>query len=284
MLFRTKVRVRRRRRRGLIILIFLLAVLAFFFYDSSTRLVTEEFTVGASLIPGSFDGFRIVQLSDLHGRSFGPNNEKLIEAIMDASPDIITITGDFIDNSKSGEWAKSLLEKLVEIAPVYFVTGNHEWASGGLVELFAIMESCGVKALRNDYVVLEREGESLILAGIDDPNGYAGQKTPQELFSEIREEQGENYTVLLAHRHNMLETYASAGANLVLAGHCHGGIIRLPLIGGLLDTDRTFFPEYDSGFYIQGSTTMFVSRGLGLIFNIPRFLNNPQIAVLILKK
>ena len=82
----------------------------------------------------------------------------------------------------------------------------------------------------------------------------------------------------------MLETYASAGANLVLAGHCHGGIIRLPLIGGLLDTDRTFFPEYDSGFYIQGSTTMFVSRGLGLIFNIPRFLNNPQIAVLILKK
>ena len=147
------------------------------------------------------------------------------------------------------------------------------------------MESCGVKALRNDYVVLEREGESIILAGIDDPNGYAGQKTPQELFSEIRaRSRAENYTVLLAHRHNMLETYASAGANLVLAGHRHGGIIRLPLIGGLLDTDRTFFPEYDSGFYIQGSTTMFCFARAGAYIQHPRFLNNPQIAVLILKK
>jgi len=283
-MFKTKVRVRRRRRRGLIILILLLAVLAFLFYDSSTRLVTEEFTVSASLIPESFDGFRIVHLSDLHGRSFGPDNEKLVSAIKEASPDIIAITGDFIDNSKSGEWARNLLGKLMEIAPVYFVTGNHEWASGGLVELFSIMESCGVKALRNEYVLLEREGESIVLAGIEDPHGYAGQKTPQELFSEIHKEQGEKYTVLLAHRHNMLDTYADIGANLVLTGHCHGGIIRLPIIGGLFDTDRTLFPEYDSGFYIQGSTTMFVSRGLGLIFNIPRFLNNPQIAVLILKK
>jgi len=284
MLYQTKVRARRRRRGALIILITLLAVLIFLLNDGSNRIVTEEFTVSSSLIPGSFDGFRIVHLSDLHGRSFGQDNEKLIKAVSEAAPDIIAITGDFIENSKSGEWARNLLEKLMEIAPVYFVTGNHEWASGGLVELLSIMEECGVKALRNNYVLLERDGESIVLAGIDDPNGYAGQKTPEELFTEIRSEQGNKYAVLLAHRHNMLDTYANAGANLVLAGHCHGGIIRLPFIGGLFDTDRTLFPEYDSGFYIQGSTTMFVSRGLGLIFNIPRLLNNPQVAVLILKK
>lgn len=284
MAFGTKRRARRKRRRGLLAVIFLLAVLAFFFYDSTNRLVTEEFTVSTSLIPESFDGFRIVQLSDLHGKSFGPESEKLVEAVQEANPDIIVLTGDFIDNAASGDWARELLKKLVVISPVYFVTGNHEWASGGLVELFDIMDSCGVKALRNDYAVLERDGQGIVLAGIDDPNGFADQKTPQELFSEIREEQGDKYTVLLAHRHNMPDTYAETGANLVLAGHSHGGIIRLPFAGGILDTDRTFFPEYDSGFYIHGATTMFVSRGLGLIFNIPRFLNNPQVAVLILKK
>jgi len=297
MAFGTKRRARRRRRRGLLAVIFLLAVLAFFFYDSTNRLVAEEFTVSTSLVPESFDGFRIVQLSDVHGKSFGSGNEKLVEAVQEANPDIIVITGDLIDNAVSGEWAKALLEELIIIAPVYFVTGNHEWASGGLVELFEIMDSCGVKALRNDYTLLERNGQSIVLAGIDDPNGYADKKTPQELFSEIREEQGDKYTVLLAHRNNMLDTYSEVGANLVLTGHSHGGIIRIPFVGGLLDTERKLFPEYDSGFYIQGGTTMFVSRGMGLIgteyiFNIPipinvpipRFLNNPQVAVLILKK
>lgn len=265
-------------------MVFLLAVLAFFFYDSTTRLVTEEFTVSTSQIPESFNDFRIVQLSDVHGKSFGAENTKLIEAVREAVPDIIVITGDFIDNATSGQWAKELLGGLVSIAPVYFVTGNHEWASGGLVELFEIMDSYGVIALRNEYAVLERDGQSIVLAGIDDPNGFADQKTPQELFSEIEEEQGDQYTVLLAHRNDMLGTYAETGANLVLTGHCHGGIIRLPILGGLLGTDRSFFPEYESGFYIRGGTTMFVSRGLGLIFNIPRFLNNPQVAVLILQK
>mgnify|MGYP000875224456 CR=1 FL=1 len=284
MIFRTRVRARRRRRRGLLALVFLLAVLAFLFYDSTTRLVTEEFTVSTSQIPDSFNGFRIVQLSDVHGKSFGPKNSKLIEAVREAAPDIIVITGDFIDNATSGEWAKELLNGLVSIAPVYFVTGNHEWASGGLVGLFEIMDDCGVKALRNEYVLLERDGRSIVLAGVDDPNGFADQKTPQELFSEIEEEQGDKYKVLLAHRNNMLDIYAETGANLVLTGHCHGGIIRLPALGGLLGTERNFFPEYESGFYIRGATTMFVSRGIGLIFNIPRFLNNPQVAVLILQK
>lgn len=281
---RYKRNYRKRRRKTFLAILILLGVLLLLTYDSNTRIVTEEFNVSTSKLPANFEGFRIVQLSDLHGKAFGTGSSELVNAVKDAKPDIITITGDFIENSKSGSWAQTLLKKLAEIAPVYFVTGNHEWASGGLVELLYIMSDCGIKVLSNEYVLLEKDGEKIVLAGIDDPNGLADQKTPLELFREIRTEQRDTYSILLAHRNNMLDTYAEAGADLVLAGHGHGGIIRLPFIGGLIDVNRTLFAEYDSGFYIKNDTVLFVSRGLGPIWHTPRFLNNPQIAVFILKK
>lgn len=274
----------RRRRRGVLTaVLILLAAFALFFYDSNTRLVTEEFFVSKSKLPAAFDGYRIVQLSDLHGKTFGKNNADLVSAVSKAKPDIIVITGDLIENADSGEWARVLLKQLVDIVPVYFVTGNHEWASGGLVELMDVMDDCGVKVLSNEYSVIQRDDERLILAGVNDPNGFADQKSPKELFTEMRSIQGDAYSILLAHRNNKLDEYAAAGADLVLTGHGHGGIARLPFIGGLFDVDRSFPAKYDSGFYINGDTVQFVSRGLGNVWHIPRLFNNPQIAVIVLK-
>jgi predicted MPP superfamily phosphohydrolase len=264
-------------------ILILLGVLALFTYDSNTRIVTEEFKVSTNKLPSNFEGFRNVQLSDLHGKAFGSGSSDLVKAVKNANPNIIVITGDLIEDSKSGSWAQTLLKKLKEIAPVYFVTGNHEWASGGLVELLYIMDDCGIKVFDNEYEVLEKDGQKIVLAGVNDPNGLADQKTPQQLFREIRAEQGDAYSILLAHRNNRLDTYAEAGADLVLSGHGHGGIIRLPLIGGLIDVNRTIIAKYDSGFYIKDNTVQFVSRGLGTIWHIPRFLNNPQVAVIVLK-
>ncbi len=281
---RYKKHYRKRRRKTFLAILILLGVLALFTYDSNTRLVTEEFKVSTNKLPSNFEGFRIVQLSDFHGKSFGKNNSELIKAVKSANPNIIVITGDLIEYSNSGSWAQTLLKKLKEIAPVYFVTGNHEWASGGLVELLYIMDDCGIKVLSNEYEVLEKDGQKIVLAGVDDPNGLADQKTPQQLFREIRSEQGDAYSILLAHRNNLLDTYAEAGADLVLSGHGHGGIIRLPLIGGLIDVNRTLIAKYDSGFYIKDNTVQFVSRGFGTILHIPRFLNNPQVAVIVLNK
>ncbi len=279
-----KKHFRKRRRRTFLAILFLLGIIALFTYDSNARIITEEFSVSSGKLPANFDGYRIVQLSDLHGKSFGNGSSELVKAVKNAKPDIIVITGDLIEDSKSGSWAQTLLKKLVDIAPVYFVTGNHEWASGGLVELLYIMEDCGVKALGNKYTVLEKDGEKIVLAGIDDPNGLADQKTPQQLFREVRAEQGDIYSILLAHRNNRLDTYAEAGADLVLCGHGHGGIWRLPFVGGIIDVNRTLIAKYDSGFYIKDNTVQFVSRGLGTIWHIPRFLNNPQVAVIVLKK
>ncbi len=284
MYFRRKKRNRRRGRRAVFVFALLVLILVVMGYDSNTRIVTEEFPVSGSKIPEAFNGYRIVQLSDLHGKSFGKNNERLVSAVKSAKPDIIVITGDLIEDSKSGAWARSLFQSLTPIAPVYYVTGNHEWASGGLVELFQIIDDCGVIPLRNEYLLLTKDKDSLVLAGVDDPNGFADQKTPQQLFSEIKSKHKDNYTLLLAHRNTLLDTYAGIGADLVLTGHSHGGIIRLPFVGGVLSTDRSFFPKYDAGFFIREKTVMFVSRGLGPFRHIPRFLNNPQIAVIILKK
>ncbi len=284
MYFRSRRKSRRRRGRTVIAFVLLVLIFVFMGYDSNTRIVTEEFPVSGSKIPAAFSGFRIVQLSDLHGKSFGKNNERLVSAVKSAKPDIIVITGDLIEDGKKGDWARTLFQSLTPIAPVYYVTGNHEWASGGLVELLKIIDECGVTALRNDYIALTRDNDTIILAGVDDPNGFADQKTPQQLFSEIRSKHKDKYTLLLAHRNTLLDTYASIGADLVLTGHSHGGIIRLPFVGGVLSTDRSFFPKYDAGFFIRDKTVMFVSRGLGPFRRIPRFLNNPQIAVIILKK
>jgi predicted MPP superfamily phosphohydrolase len=284
MVFGKKKRARKQRRKTVLVLIFLVFIFGIFVFDSNTRIVTEEYPITSLKLPDSFNGYRIVQLSDLHGKSFGKDNSQLVAAVKEAKPDIIVITGDLIEDKNSGAWARILLTKLKEIAPVYFVTGNHEWASGGLVELFEIIKDCGVTALRNDYLMLTKGKDSIVLAGVDDPNGFADQKTPKQLYSEIKSKQPAAYSILLAHRNNLLDTYAAIGADLVLTGHSHGGIIRLPFIGGIISTDRSFISKYDAGFFIKDKTVMFVSRGLGPFWNIPRFLNNPEIAVLILKK
>ena len=133
---------------------------------------------------------------------------------------------------------------------------------------------------------LERGGDTLVLAGIDDPNGYADQKTPEELAAEIYAQQGENvYWLLLAHRNSLFESdYSLLGADLVLSGHGHGGMIRLPFTDGLISTDRTLFPSFTAGFYSANGREVFVSRGLGNSGPSFRLFNRPQWCVLTLEK
>lgn len=276
---------RKRKRRGCalpLILLILLAFFVFLIYDGNTRIEVTEYELFYDNLPEAFSGFRVVQLSDVHAAEFGAGNKRLIQAVSDAAPDIIAVTGDLIHNENQGETVRVLLSGLVEIAPVYYVTGNHEWDSGGLPELKRILSDCGVSYLSNSYVKLSRGGDSIIVAGIDDPNGPYDQKSPAELVSEIREAEGDLYLLLLAHR-NDPEDYKALDADTILCGHAHGGIIRLPFFGALIGNDRTFFPEYTGGVYKAGNADMVVSRGLGSSLPIPRILNNPQIVVIILE-
>ena len=239
--------------------------------------------VGVHGLPDGFEGLRIVQISDLHGHEYGQDSEALLALVAQQAPEFIVVTGDLIDQESHLAMVPALARGLAAIAPTYYVTGNHEWAVGGVPRLKGILTECGVTVLSNQYVTLERNGDSLVLAGVDDPNGYADQKTPEELYGEIQREAGDLCTILLAHRNDRFDQYAAAGYDLVISGHAHGGIVRLPFTDGLLGTDRKLFPTWTAGVYTLGDSTLFVSRGLGNN-TVPihgfRLFNRPDLAVL----
>ena len=259
-------------------------------YDSNTRLVTSEYELYYDNLPSAFDGYRIVLLADLHGAEHGEDNERLVQRIREADPDIITIAGDLIDDYQPGntldqqmEIVETLVSQLVEIAPVYFVTGNHEWATGMVHELFAMLEENGVIVLRNQYRTISIGGDSIVLAGVDDPNGPADMIRPAELVEQVRASENTDFIIMLSHRNNNLRLYSELGVDLVLSGHAHGGMVRLPFTDGLVGPHGELFPTYTSGVYTRGDTNMVVSRGLGNHFGWTRFLNNPQVVVVELR-
>lgn len=254
----------------------LLLLLAVLLADSAGRVVVSEYIVSSPLLSEAFDGFRIVQLSDVHGAEFGEGNGVLLEKVKEAAPDLIALTGDLIDKDTEMAAVNRLLEGLTAIAPVYFVSGNHEWGDGDFDALRTLLDKHSVTYLQNEHLLLERGEASIVLAGVEDPNGWKDMPTPEETVDIILEEQGECFTVLLGHRNYWVEEYPDLMVDLILCGHAHGGIIRLPFVGGVIGTGRELFPDYVDGAFESGRYTMIVSRGLGSA-PIPRFLNNPEI-------
>jgi hypothetical protein len=287
----------RKRRVRIFPLILLLIVLAsaIILYDSNTRIETAEYELLYPNLPTPFDGFRIVVLSDIHAAEFGENNSLLISKVLAAQPDIIAITGDLIDGYKKPateqqlEIAETLVTALMPTAPVYYITGNHDWDSGALRQLTAMLEEHGVQVLRNRHTLLHSGGESIILAGTDDPNGPADMIKPREFVERIFNAEGidasspESFIIMLEHRNYNLKLYSGLGIDLLLCGHAHGGIIRLPFTDGLFGPRREWFPSYTNGVYTMGDTNMVVSRGIGNHTGFPRFLNNPHIVVAVLR-
>ena len=284
-------RPRRKRRHPLLWLVLLLAVAVggvFWFRWQCWGMTVTHTEAALSGLPGEFDGYKIAHLSDLHGHEYGEGNADLLAMVAGERPDLIVITGDLIDQESQMQMVPALAKGLTAIAPTYYVTGNHEWGLGTakVKELKNLLAQCGVTALSNQFEIVERDGAQIVLAGVDDPNGYADQKTPEELYAQIENEAPGLFTVLLAHRNDRFDQYAAAGYDFVLSGHAHGGIIRLPFVGGLLGTDREFFPEWTSGAYTLGDSTLFVSRGLGnntVPFQGFRIFNRPELAVITLR-
>lgn len=281
-------RRRRRRRVPRIVPFLLLAICGVLFFRWSNRsLQIEAFTYASPRLPEGFDGCTIVQLSDLHGASFGEDNAELIAAVAAQDPDLIFLTGDIQDRYRKtpASYTAAIGRAMAGIAPTYFVTGNHEWAFPDVRELKRALKDAGVTVLTNEFVALERNGGVIFLAGIDDPNGFADQKSPEVLAEEVKAAAGGGFWMLLAHRNNYFEKqYSSLGADLVISGHGHGGLIRLPFTDGLISVERTLFPSYTSGFYQFNGRDVFVSRGLGNSGPSFRLFNRPQLVTLTLEK
>lgn len=238
-------------------------------------------------LPAGFDGYKIVHLSDLHGHQYGEDSGELLDRVREEGPDLIVITGDLIDQESQLAMVPALARGLAAVAPAYYVTGNHEWAAKVVRELEPMLEENGVTVLANRYVMLERGGSRLALLGAEDPNGYADQKTIVQLANEVRAQEGAHtYQLLLSHRNNLYEKYATAGVDLTLSGHAHGGFIRLPGTDGLLGHSPEglkIFPSYTAGLYPLKHGVLAVSRGLGNQPPTFRLFNRPDVPLVVLQ-
>ena len=277
----------RRRGRTALALLPLAVFAALFVHWSNTSLQTAAFSPVFRDLPQGFDGCRIVVLGDLHSTFFGEENKTLLEAVQAQEPEYIFLVGDLLDAFREVPegYAAETAGGLSSIAPTYYVTGNHEWAAGGVPELKKSLEAQGVTVLSNQFLTLERGGDLVVLAGIDDPNGYADQKSPEEVAAEVYAAYGDPFWLLLAHRNDHFPgQYSLLGADLVVSGHGHGGLIRLPFTDGLVSTDRTFFPSYTAGLYEKNGSVLFVTRGLGNSGSTFRLFNRPEVAVVTLRR
>lgn len=269
--------------RRLLALLALFALAAGFVYWQNFTLQVEPVELFFESLPPQFDGLRVAELSDLHGRSFGKNNVRLLRTLQKARPDMICICGDLFDEKTDLTMLEPLLTGLTDIAPVYYVTGNHEWQVKNLREILQKMRAWGVTVLENEERVLFRGGAEMVVAGVHDPCGPYDMKTPAALVRELRSAQGNDFILMLSHRNDELAMWSQLGVQLVLSGHCHGGVVRLPFVGGVFGTRRELFPEYDAGVYRQDGTTLFVSRGLGYTNVHFRLFNRPHIPIMILR-
>ena len=279
-----------RKKFTMLAIVTVLILLIIWIAYGNTDLEIYKYNVKSEDIPSEFDNFRIVQISDLHNAEFGENNEKLLLMLKQADADIIAITGDMIDSRNTGvDVAISFAQKAVNIAPVYYVNGNHESRVLGEYEkLKQGLTETGVTILENSSADITIGDEAITLIGINDPTfrmELVDDTMEQNIAHQLEDmiPDNDNYKVLLAHRPEYFDVYAG-NVDLVLSGHAHGGQFRIPFIGGLVAPGQGFFPEYYEGSYIEDNTEMIVSRGIGNSIIPFRINNKPEIVVAELTK
>lgn len=249
----------------LCIIVILLYIISGFY----NPLVLTRYDYTSSKVPEGFDGYRIVHISDFHCKEFGDGESDLIAMIRNAEPDLILFTGDSIDDEHSLDNYRDLITGIYDVAPIYYVNGNHEYdASAPLAEMKELNEKYQVHDLNDASVVVEHNGDSILLSGLD------FRLTMRGLRNNIDYANTTMFNILLYHGTDKFDGIAPYNYDLVLSGHTHGGIVCLPFIGGIISNQKELFPKYDSGVYTSGLSTMISSRGLGHA-SIPRF-HNPR--------
>lgn len=256
-------------------------------------LETTYDTVESERLPENFDGVRFVLLSDLHNKFFGKENVRLLSAIERAKPDFILVAGDLVTaKQKAGDCAgRELMKQLGKKYDVFYGRGNHEEKlfeiDGGEYERY--IKSVGVHYLNNESVLLSRGGQEIRITGLSLPIEYF-RKFHQTALNENELERllgrktKERFTLLIAHKPAHFPEYAQWGADLTVSGHVHGGIIQVPVLGGLVSPQFEIFPKFDAGKFVLRESTLVISRGLGS-HSIPIRINNrPELVVVTMKK
>ena len=272
------------------LLLCIVIVFGVFVVYSNFKIEATEYTIESSLLPKSFDGFKIVQISDLHNTEFGKNNKNLINVIKEEKPDAVFVTGDTIDGFYTNiQIPIDLFKGILKICDIYFIVGNHEIRSDANIyfEFLDKLTEIGVTVLKDESVYIERNGEKIQVIGLNDASSYKANYNDnytEEIVETINTlDDKECFSVLLSHHPELFDDYAKTNVDLVFSGHAHGGQIRLPFIGGVIAPEQGLFPEYTEGVFTQNNTKMVVNRGLGNSIIPVRINNSPEIVVVTLK-
>ena len=277
-----------KKKRIIVLAVVAAVLLAFVIWTAwgNTALELNTYTISSDKLPEAFDGYRIAHVSDLHNAEMGKSNEKLLDMMREAEPDSIAITGDIIDSRNTDvEIALEFTKAAMEIAPCYYVTGNHEARVSEYDELKEGLIEQGVVVLDDERIEIELSGETIALLGVNDPSfetDYLFGDSETVMKNRLQEiSDAENkFTILLSHRPELFEIYADNNVDLVLSGHAHGGQFRLPFVGGLVAPNQGLFPKYDAGLYTEENTNMIVSRGIGNSILPFRFNNRPEVILI----
>ena len=274
--------MKRKKLIKIIITAVILIFIAVMIVLGNTMIEVNNYKITNQNLPSQFNGYKIAHVSDFHNRK---NYDTIVEKIKENSPDIICITGDLIDsrNTKT-EISLDFVKKLVEIAPCYYVMGNHE---SRLTEIYPNFENdlknLGVTVLRNQAVTLNKNGETITLIGLDDPRLSSKAKNVDSVCQTVKDQLSNfeinTYTIVMCHRPEALTEYVNANVDLALTGHAHGGQVILPFIGGVIAPNQGLFPKYYKGTHTENNTTMIVSRGLGNSLCPIRINNSPEIII-----
>ena len=194
---------------------------------SRCALGVTRYELGYASLPAAFDGFRLVQLSDLHGARFGKGNSRLLAAVRAERPELIALTGDVLQTGSDREVfaAASLCAALARIAPTYFVSGNHDVSCGALPRLASALAAAGVTYLRGGYEEITRPGGSIAVCGVEDARAGARVTPADELVRRAREKCPDGFLLFLGHRNDCLRKYPDLDVDLALGGHAHGGAL-----------------------------------------------------------
>lgn len=272
---------KKKRILGSFVIIFvLLCILALY-----NGLIVRKYIIQTDKLSGN-QSARIVLITDLHSHIYGDEQRKIADLIRKQNPDIIALSGDIADDIEPIEGTELFLKAIKDIAPIYYVTGNHEFWSNEIDSIKSVFLKYEVKILENSYEELEVNGGQFIIGGVDDPEIVSYQKPGLDwegemykTFSKLEDQSG--YKILLSHRPEFVENYKTIPMDLVLSGHSHGGQVRIPFIlNGLLAPNQGWFPQYAGGLYKYDEFTHVVSRGVSFNLRLPRIFNPPEVVVI----
>jgi len=284
------MKFRTNQRRVLLAVIIIIGLYAFLKWQNDS-IVISEMVFRNDSVTESFDGYKILHLSDLHNKEFGSKQNRLLSKIEMTNPDIIVITGDLIDSNHTDiDIAMELIHGAIDIAPIYYVSGNHEFSSGLYSDLKSKMENVGVVVLDDQKIEVFHGNESIDIIGLSDPlfSGsdsleYGDDIEIKNLLNTLSEG-NTNLKILLSHRTELFDLYSDSNVDLAFTGHAHGGQFRLPFIGGLYAPGQGFFPELTEGIHTKNNVSMIISRGLGNSIVPVRIFNRPELVIVTLSK